>query len=106
MNPHEQLSIPADGRDGKSCFDIQWRPIQLVDSQAKLEKVSTENTDLCIVYAAGHCTQWPLKIPMVMFVRHHSGPFYLGFEIAHWRFLPTIHTMAYFSLHIAKRHAA
>ncbi len=24
---------------------------------------------------------------MVMFVRHQSGPFYLGFEIAHWRFL-------------------
>ena len=24
---------------------------------------------------------------MVMFVRHRSGPFYLGFEIAHWRFL-------------------
>ena len=24
---------------------------------------------------------------MIMFVRHRSGPFYLGFEIAHWKFL-------------------
>ncbi len=68
-------------------FPIQCQPIELLDSQAKLEQVRTDDIDLCIVYAAGYCAQWTLPVPMVMFVRHQSGPFYLGFEIAHWRFL-------------------
>jgi hypothetical protein len=71
----------------KAEFPIQVQPIQVLDSQAKLAQVPVADTDLCILYAAGGCTEWPLKIPMVMFVRHRSGPFYLGFEIAHWRFL-------------------
>ena len=71
----------------KAEFPIQLQPIQVLDSQAKLAQVPVDATDLCIVYAAGSCTNWPLKTPMVMFVRHRSGPFYLGFEIAHWRFL-------------------
>ena len=68
-------------------FPIQLQPIEVLDSQTKLGKVSVSDTDLCIVYAAGSCTKWPLEVPMVMFVRHRSGPFYLGFEIAHWLFL-------------------
>ena len=71
----------------KAEFPIQLQPVQLLDSQAKLRQVAVDDTDLCIVYAAGSCTQWPLKVPMAMFVRHRAGPFYLGFEIAHWRFL-------------------
>jgi len=68
-------------------FPIQVQSVEILDSQAKLKQVAVNDTDLGIVYAAGSCTQWPLKVPMVMFVRHRSGPFYLGFEIAHWRFL-------------------
>ena len=68
-------------------FPLQVQPVLVLDSQAKLAQVSLDDTDLCIVYAAGFVSQWPLKGPMVMFVRHRSGPFYLGFEIAHWRFL-------------------
>ncbi len=68
-------------------FPVEFHPVQILDSQARLAEVTVDDTDLCIVYAAGSCTQWPLKVPMVMFVRHRSGPFYLGFEIAHWRFL-------------------
>jgi hypothetical protein len=71
----------------KAEFPVQLQPIEVLDSQTKLGQVSISDTDLCIVYAAGSCTQWPLAVPMVMFVRHRSGPFYLGFEIAHWRFL-------------------
>jgi hypothetical protein len=71
----------------KAEFPVQFHPVQILDSQARLGEVAVDETDLCIVYAAGSCTQWPLKVPMVMFVRHRSGPFYLGFEIAHWRFL-------------------
>jgi hypothetical protein len=68
-------------------FPIELRSVELLDSQGKLAQVPVQDVDLCIVYAAGSCTQWPLNVPMVMFVRHRSGPFYLGFEIAHWRFL-------------------
>ncbi len=71
----------------KAEFPLQIQPVELLDSQAKLAQLAVDGIDLCIVYAAGSCTQWPLKTPMVMFVRHKSGPFYLGFEIAHWRFL-------------------
>lgn len=71
----------------KAEFPLQIQPLELLDSQGKLAQVPIDGIDLCLVYAAGGCTQWPLKTPMVMFVRHKSGPFYLGFEIAHWRFL-------------------
>ena len=71
----------------KAEFPIQMQPVELLDSQAKLTQVAVNDTDLCIVYAAGAVGEWPLKTPMIMFVRHRSGPFYLGFEIAHWRFL-------------------
>ena len=76
----EQLKQTAE-------FPLQFQPVEVLDSQAKLGQVAVSETDLCILYAAGNCTQWPLTVPMVMFVRHRSGPFYLGFEIAHWRFL-------------------
>ncbi len=68
-------------------FPLEIQALEVLDSQAKLGQVNIAETDLCVVYAAGYCGEWPLQIPMVMFVRHKSGPFYLGFEIAHWRFL-------------------
>jgi hypothetical protein len=71
----------------KAEFPIQFQPVEVLDSQAKLDQVAIDDTDLCILYAAGTCDRWPLNVPAVMFVRQKSGPFYLGFEIAHWRFL-------------------
>ncbi|MHB8900830.1 MAG: hypothetical protein ACYC6Y_18935 [Thermoguttaceae bacterium] len=68
-------------------FPLELQPVRLLESQAGLAELGVDQVDLCVLYAAGSCTQWPLKVPMVMFVRHRSGPFYLGFEIAHWRFL-------------------
>ena len=68
-------------------FPVQVQPLEQLDSQTKLAQLDVDSTDLCLVYAAGYVTQWPLQVPMIMFVRHRSGPFYLGFEIAHWRFL-------------------
>jgi len=64
----------------KAEFPIQVQPVEILNSQAKLKQVAVNDTDLCILYAAGYCTEWPLKVPMMMFVRHRSGPFYLGFE--------------------------
>jgi hypothetical protein len=57
----------------KAEFPMQMQPVELVQSQAKLEQVAVKDTDLCIVYAARGCTEWPLTVPMVMFVRHRSG---------------------------------
>jgi len=74
----------------KSEFPIKLQPVELLDSQSKLpQAAAAADTDMFVVYAAGNFTQWPKKIetPMVMFVRHRTGSFYLGFEIAHWRFL-------------------
>ncbi len=68
-------------------FPIRVQPVEVLDSQAKLRQVAIDDTDVCVVYAAGACTEWPLKTPMIMFLRHRSGPFYLGLEIANWRFL-------------------
>lgn len=68
-------------------FPMQVLALERLDSQAKFAQLDVDSTDLCLVYAAGYVTQWPLMVPMIMFVRHRSGPFYLGFEIAHWRFL-------------------
>ena len=68
-------------------FPIDVQAVEVLDSQAKLQQLAVEDTDVCIVYAAGYCTEWPLKVPMIMFLRHRSGPFYLGLEIANWRFL-------------------
>ncbi len=71
----------------KAEFPVRLQAVEVLDSQGKLGQVDVAETDVCIVYAAGYCTQWPLNVPMMMFVHHHSGPFYLGFEIANWRFL-------------------
>lgn len=85
----EAARIAQELEDLKSQaeFPIVVQPVEVLDSQAKLRQLSEQDTDFCLVYAAGYCTEWPLKSPMSMFVRHRSGPFYLGFEIANWRFL-------------------
>ncbi len=73
----------------KAEFPIEFEPVAVLDSQARLPQATGGDTDLFLLYAAGNCTQWPqdATAPMLMFVRHRSGPFYLGYEIAHWRFL-------------------
>jgi hypothetical protein len=68
-------------------FPIELQNPELLNSQSKLSQLTPGDTDLFVVYAAGYCTEWPLKAPMIMFVRHRTAPFYLGYEIAHWRFL-------------------
>lgn len=82
-----RIKKELDQLKAKAEFPIELQPVEMLDSQAKLNQAEIKDMDLCVLYAAGACTQWPLKMPMIMFVRHRSGPFYLGFEIAHWRFL-------------------
>jgi len=64
-------------------FPIELQHPELLNSQSKLSQLTPGDTDLFVVYAAGYCTEWPLKAPMIMFVRYRTAPFYLGYEIAH-----------------------
>ena len=82
-----RIEKELDGLKQQAEFPIQVHPVEVLNSQAKLRQLATNDVDVCILYAAGSCTEWPLAVPMVMFLRHRSGPFYLGFEIANWRFL-------------------
>ena len=68
-------------------FPLHVQPVEVLDAQAKLQQLDVRDVDVCVLYAAGYCTEWPLAVPMIMFLRRRSGPFYLGLEIAHWRFL-------------------
>ena len=49
----------------KAEFPVEVQPVAVLDSQAKLGQLDVKETDLCLVYAAGSCTQWPLSVPMV-----------------------------------------
>jgi len=82
-----RIAKEMDGLKREAEFPIHVHPVEVLETQAKLRQLAIDETDVCIVYAAGYCTEWPLKVPMIMFLRHRSGPFYLGLEIANWRFL-------------------
>ena len=58
-------------------FPLEVLPVEVLDSQAKFEQVPVAAADLCLVYAAGYVSHWPLNTPMIMFVRHRSGPGWL-----------------------------
>ena len=73
-------------------FPIEPRPVALVDDQEKANQAAATDADVILLFAAGGNGQaWfpPMAAakPCVMFVRHKSGPHYLWYEIAHWRFL-------------------
>jgi len=73
-------------------FPLRILPVSLVGSDAEAAAVAATECDTLLVYASGGAQQWLEKLaasgkPNVMFVRHRSGPVYLWYEIAHWRFL-------------------
>jgi hypothetical protein len=79
------LSAQAD-------FPIEWLPLAIVGSDAEQAAVAAGEGDVLLVYASGGPQHWlerlaATKKPNLMFLRHKSGPVYLWYEIAHWRFL-------------------
>ena len=77
-------------------FPIEVLPLALITSDRQAKEVADGQGDAILVYAAGggggDCWAWfaalaASKAPMLMFLRHKSGPYYLWHEIAHWRFL-------------------
>ncbi|MGE5293969.1 MAG: sugar isomerase [Solirubrobacterales bacterium] len=73
-------------------FPIEMLPLVGVRNVEEGRKVAETNADAIVLYGASGGTEIvnavaASKAPMIMFLRHTSGPFYLWYEIAHWRFL-------------------
>ena len=73
-------------------FPIEVLPLVSVRSQEEGKRAAGTDADAIVLYAASGGTEIvnavaASKAPMIMFIRHKSGPFYLWYEIAHWRFL-------------------
>ncbi len=76
----------------KAEFPIEVLPLAQIRDEAAARQVAAADADAIVLYAASGGTNLvdlvaASKTPMVMFIRHKSGPFYLWYEIAHWRFL-------------------
>jgi hypothetical protein len=73
-------------------FPMEIQPLTMVNSTAEATAAAQSDTDALLVYAASGPTKWMEVLaasgkPNVMFLRQKSGPFYLYYEIAHFRFL-------------------
>lgn len=73
-------------------FPLDVLPPTLVGNDAEAAAVAEGKCDALLVFASGGPQHWLEKLaaskkPNVLFVRHRSGPIYLWYEIAHWRFL-------------------
>ncbi len=76
----------------KAEFPIQVLPLVHIRDESTARQVAGTEADVIVLYAASGGTNLvnavaSSKTPMIMFIRHQSGPFYLWYEIAHWRFL-------------------
>jgi len=77
---------------GEAEFPIQMLPLATIQDESTARQVAGAEADAIVLYAASGGTNLvnlvaSSKTPMIMFIRHKSGPFYLWYEIAHWRFL-------------------
>jgi len=77
---------------GKAEFPVETLPLQEIRNEDEAKRIAATDADVIVLYAASGWTNLvnavaSSKAPMIMFIRHKSGPFYLWYEIAHWRFL-------------------
>jgi hypothetical protein len=76
----------------KAEFPIKALPAASIRDEGTARQVAGADADVIVLYAASGGTNIvntvaSSKIPMIIFIRHRSGPFHLWYEIAHWRFL-------------------
>lgn len=81
----KQLSSSAD-------FKMRVQPLAEVTSSAQVGALKNSQSDVLLVYAAAGGADTlnelaALGKPLIIFVRHRSGPYYLWHEIVHARFL-------------------
>ncbi|HID76770.1 MAG TPA: sugar isomerase [Planctomycetaceae bacterium] len=77
---------------GKADFGLRLLPLARVPGTEQAAALKETQADVIIVYAAGGGTATlntlaGLGKGMIIFLRHHSGPYYLWHEIVHARFL-------------------
>lgn len=90
----EHRRIGAELRElAAGCeFPVELRPLVEVRSEEAARRVAETDVDAIILFAASGWTNivnaiTASKAPTILFIRHRSGPFYLWYEIAHWRYL-------------------
>jgi hypothetical protein len=76
----------------KADFPLDAQPLALVGTDAEAAAVAGADADALLVFASGGPQHWLERLaasqkPNVLFLRHQSGPFYLWYEIAHWRLM-------------------
>lgn len=76
----------------KAEFPTEFLPLTRLTSDAEAAAVAAGPGDALLVFGASGSQQWLEKLaasnkPVVLFVRHKSGPVYLWYEITHWRLL-------------------
>jgi hypothetical protein len=73
-------------------FPLETMPLSKVNSDAQARSGAEAAADVLLVFGASGPQQWiealaASRKPVILFVRHKSGPVYLWYEIAHWRLL-------------------
>jgi len=76
----------------KAEFPLRMLPVARVRDEATARQVAGTEADVIVLYAASGGAGLLNAVlasrkPTILFLRHQSGPFYLWYEIAHWRFL-------------------
>ncbi|UCG55933.1 MAG: hypothetical protein JSU70_13800 [Phycisphaerales bacterium] len=84
----KELGTMVRGAD----FPVEIQPLIRVEDEDQARQVARAETDAILLFAASGGTNLLNAIassdtPSVVFIRHRSGPFYLWYEIIHWRFL-------------------
>ncbi len=88
----ERIADELKRLTAEADFPMEALPLARVGNDAEAAAVRDGDCDVILVYASGGEQRWletlaASKKPNVMFLRHKSGPIYLWYEIAHWRFL-------------------
>jgi hypothetical protein len=85
-----RIKAELDKLQASADFPVKFLPIAAVRSAAELAKVAdVASADVLLVYAAGGSVDEIAKFGkhVVFFLRHHSGPVYLWYEIISPRYL-------------------
>ena len=93
-----RIKKELDNMVANSGFPLEVLPLAKVNTDAAAREVSEADCDVILLYAAGSAGDRVYKTnridvisnsgkPVVMFLRHKSGPVYLWYEIAHPRLL-------------------
>ena len=87
-----RIKTELDRLRDEAEFPVQVLPVSPVASAEEVKPAAATDCDVLLVYALSGAQAWLETLagsgkPNILFVRHRSGPFYLWYETAHWRFL-------------------